>query len=63
MVEKLPMFGKYFVDVRLKQFRKVNNQKIEFIDFESIKGEKLLGKYIKTLDSESKEFKRLLHYF
>ena len=63
MVQKLPKFGQYFVDVRLKQFRKVTNQYIEFIDFESIKGEKLLGEYIKTLDSESKEFKRLLHYF
>lgn len=63
MVKKLPKFGQYFVDVRLRQFRKVTNLQIEFVDFDSIKGEKLLGKYIKTLESESKDFKRLLHHF
>ena len=49
MVEKLPKFGKYFVDVRLKQFRKVFAQKIEFIDFDSVKGKRILSKYLKYL--------------
>jgi len=60
---KLPVFEGYTVDVRLKQFRKVNNEKIQFIDFDSPNGEKILSRYIKSLDSRSKEFKELIHYF
>lgn len=44
MVTKLPEFKGYTVDLRLKQFRKVNHEKpsIEFIDFSSEEGRKLL---------------------
>lgn len=49
MVEKLPKFGSYFVDVRLKQFRKVTGRHIEFIDFDSTKGKRILNEYLTTL--------------
>ena len=44
MVTKLPEFKGYTVDVRLRQFRKVNHKKpnIDFIEFDSEKGRKLL---------------------
>ena len=63
MGEKLPIFKGYSVDVRLRQFRKVTIQKIEFVCFNSIRGEKLLNQYIKSLDPESEEFKQLIKYF
>ena len=60
VVNQLPIFEGYTVDIRLKQFRKINKKGIIFLDFNSEKGEKLLLKYIKTLDSESEEFKELV---
>lgn len=44
MVTKLPEFKGYTVDERLKQFRKVDRDKpsIEFVDFDSEKGQELL---------------------
>ncbi len=40
---KLPEFNGYTVDERLREFRKVvHGKSIEFIDFESKKGKKLL---------------------
>ncbi|MGY4884386.1 MAG: hypothetical protein ACP5NZ_02285 [Nanobdellota archaeon] len=44
MVVKLPEFKGYTIDLRLKQFRKVNHDKpsIEFIEFDSEEGKKLL---------------------
>ena len=62
-LQKLPIFEGYTVDIRLKQFRKINKENIQFIDFDSIEGEKILLKYIETLDQESKEFKEFIHYF
>ena len=45
MVIKLPEFKGYTVDERLRQFRKVDRSKpsIEFIDFNSEKGQELLN--------------------
>ncbi len=63
MSKKLPIFEGYSVDVHLKQFRKVKNNQIEFIGFDSIKGEKILNKYIKYLNSKSRDFKELIRYF
>ena len=63
MVFELPVFEEYFVDVRLMQFRKVDKQNIKFIDFDSPEGEKIMLRYIKSLNPESKEFKRFIHYF
>jgi len=62
-LQKLPIFEGYYVDVRLKQFRKVSKENIHFIDFDSIGGEKILLRYIESLDNESKEFKEFIHYF
>ena len=44
MVTKLPEFKGYTVDLKLKQFRKVNHEKpsIDFIEFDSDKGRRLL---------------------
>lgn len=52
MVTKLPEFKGYTVDERLEQFRKVDKEKskIDFIDFDSEEGKKLLDQY-----EESKE--------
>ena len=63
MSKKLPIFRGYFVDVRIWQFRKVTAQQIEFIDFTSIKGEKILNLYIRSLDPKSKEFEQFIHHF
>ncbi len=62
MTLRLPEFEGYFVDVRLRQFRKVHKQTVEFIDFDSEKGEKILLRYLKSLDSKSREFKKFLYY-
>jgi len=62
-LKKLPTFEGYTVDVRLRQFRKVNKENIQFINFDSVKGEKILLKYIETLNPESKEFKEFIHHF
>ncbi len=47
MVTKLPEFKGYTVDERLKQFRKVDQEKpsIEFIDFDTEEGQELLAQY------------------
>lgn len=47
MVKKLPEFKGYTVDERLKQFRKVDRDKpsIDFVDFDSSEGKKLLTEY------------------
>ena len=48
---RLKSFKGYTVDFRLRQFRKVNKNKdlIEFINFNSNKGEKLLKEYRKFI--------------
>ena len=44
MIKELPKFKGYTVDKRLKQFRKVDQDKpsIDFIDFDSEEGQELL---------------------
>ncbi len=63
MARILSLFNGYSVDVRLKQFRKIKNQRIVFIDFSSEKGERMLDRYIKSLNPRSREFKELIHNF
>ena len=53
MLKRLPIFQGYFVDIKLNQFRKVTNQKIEFVDFNSVKGKRIFNKYIKSLNPKS----------
>ena len=58
MIRILPVFKGYTVDARLAQFRKVfKSGAIEFLEFDSEKGDKLLTQYIKKLDVDSEEFK------
>ena len=58
MITVLPTFKGYTVDARLGQFRKVfKNGVIEFLDFDTDKGDRLLVQYIKKLDVDSDEFR------
>jgi len=61
MTQSLPLFDGYYIDVRLKQFRRVKNQRIIFIDFSSDRGERMLESYIKSLNPRGKGFKNLIH--
>lgn len=63
MAIKLPEFKGYTVDIRLKQFRRVNTDKnsIEFIDFNSDEGDELLGEYIESLDLDKAENRKIVH--
>ena len=57
MIRILPAFKGYTVDARLGQFRRVfKSGKIEFLEFDSEKGDRLLTLYIKTLEVDSPEF-------
>ena len=52
-MNKLPIYKGYTVDVRLKEFRKADIKKgIEFIPFNSSKGDKLLDAYLKKLSKK-----------
>lgn len=48
MVKELPKFKGYTVDDRLRQFRKVDMEKpsIDFVDFDSEEGQRLLDEMI-----------------
>lgn len=61
MTVHLPVFQGYTVDVRLKEFRKADpDQGLEFVSFESPKGEKLLERFIATLDIRNKKDRETL---
>ncbi len=49
MPKKLSTFKGWTVDLRLKEFRKVSNGKIEFLPFNSHKGDILLNRYLNSL--------------
>ena len=59
-VKQLPVFKGYTVDVRLKQFRKVAAQRIQFLDFASAEGDRLLAQYIDSLDLGTPEGRQAL---
>lgn len=44
----LPIFKGYSVDIKLRQFRKINHNNIKFIDFSSDKGRQLLKELRKS---------------
>jgi len=50
----LPKYKGYTIDLRLKEIRKLNT--MEFLSFDSDKGDKILTSYIRSLDSNSKAF-------
>jgi len=59
-IRVLPVFKGYTVDARVGEFRKVNpDTSMEWLDFRTPKGEKLLVEYIRSLDVDSEEFKSL----
>ena len=49
MIRILPTYKGYTVDIRLKEFRKaVWGEEVEFIPFDSEKGQKLMMGFLKT---------------
>jgi len=59
----LPKFKGYTVDIPLRQFRIVKGMKIEFIDFDSELGDKLLCAYVDSLEICSEEFEEVKSAF
>jgi len=61
MVKALPTFKAYTVDERLRQFRKVDRNKpsIDFVDFDSAEGRKLLEEYKESLDQFERNDQKL----
>ncbi len=49
---KLPEFRGWTVDIRLKEFRRVTDDEIEFLSFRSYEGDLLLADYIDSLPRE-----------
>lgn len=61
MIRQLPVFKGYTIDVRLRQFRRVEmGEPLEFIDFESPEGDELLVEYIHSLDPQKGEDQAIL---
>ena len=61
MANILPMFKGYTVDIRLKQFRKVGPElKIDFVDFDSPKGDELLAEFVGLLDTKKESDRKNL---
>ncbi len=61
MTKILPVFKGYTVDVRLKEFRKIDPHRgMRFVRFNSPLGDKLLEGFIETLDADTTEGRELL---
>lgn len=61
MIRQLPTFKGYTVDVRLKQFRRVDALwGMEFIDFDTPQGEALLEELVGSINAETQEGRELL---
>ena len=62
-VRALPTFKGYVVDVRLREFRKADPGTVmEFIDFDSPKGDPILAEYIESLDTTTDRGKKVLQH-
>ena len=58
---KLPTFKGYTVDVRLKEFRRIQyGRKCDLIPFDSPKGDALLEKFIATINPRTPQGLQLL---
>ncbi len=61
MLNILPTYEGYTVDIRLKEFRKVDPQVgVEFIPFESPKGDELLEGFIETINADTSKGREML---
>ncbi len=61
MANQLPIFKGYTVDIRLKEFRRIEyGKRLKFIRFDSPKGDRLLEQFITTIDHKTKQGIRLL---
>lgn len=59
-MKRLPTYRGYIVDVKLREFRKIKYGKtLEFIPFDSEKGDRLLAALIKSLPQKSKLFEEI----
>ena len=63
-IRVLPVFRGYTVDAKVGEFRKVNpDTSMEWLDFRSSKGDKLLEEYIATLEMDSDEYRAIAAYY
>ena len=61
MIRQLPTFKGYTIDARLKQLRMVDSDwGMEFIEFDSEEGDRLLVEYIASIDAGTREGRELL---
>ena len=61
MIKQLPTFEGYTVDIRLKEFRKVDPHRgMEFIPFDSPVGDRLLEGFVETIDADTNEGRAML---
>lgn len=65
MIKVLPTIKGYTVDVRLREFRKIEEgADFEFIRFDSEEGDALLYEFISTIDENTEDgFKLLVSLF
>jgi hypothetical protein len=64
MTTTLPTFKGWTIDARLKQLRKIVRKSrhfaaMEYLDFKSEQGDRILTKYIKTLAPNSEELNEI----
>ncbi len=60
--QKLSQFQGYTIDVHLKEFRKVKNNRIKFIPFKSVEGKLILAKYFSQKKINDKQTIEILNY-
>lgn len=53
MPSELPTFRGYTIDFRLKEFRRITPEGLEFVSFSSPEGEKLIDEYLKEAEEGS----------
>jgi hypothetical protein len=62
-MKQLPTFKGWTVDIRLKEFRKVTEEGMQFLSFDSEEGDALLGDFILTLDEHDPLFIEIAELF
>jgi hypothetical protein len=60
MVAALPTYQGWTVDVRLREFRKVRQDGLHFLPFNTTEGDDLLGRFINAIDTNTTEGHDLL---